>query len=234
LICEIAPFAGRGQLGSATDPLVVGHHVDFADAELDANAVLTQTVIMPDVGPSRPAGLDMRIGTLHDGTNQPRGFVQSGADLVTDPLQPDIEGAATERDFGDMSGTVVDAFVAITGGTEVEVVNQATLTWGVVHGGTDGGDVTRIAYIEGETSAALNGNPIDAPADWILPTAGSPNRGPELALIADGSSNWDVNNPRIATLPATTGTYTVPTTALQFDNFGGIRGLFRCEGVLPA
>jgi hypothetical protein len=235
LICEIAPFAGRGELGSIADPMVVGHHVDFTDAELDANAVLTQSVIMPDVGPTRPVGLDMSVGTSHDGTNQPRGFVYDGADFVTDPAQPDIDGATLVRDFGRMAGTTVSDWVSMLGGSEAEVANEAALVWGIVHAGSAGGTVTNIAYIAGEISARANADPIDAPMDWIMvdDDAGATD-GPEVALIADGSSNFDVDNPGVGSLPGTIGTYTPGVTALYFPNIGGIRGFFRCEGVLAA
>jgi len=233
-ICEQPPFAGRGQLGSAADPLVIGHHTDFTDQTLDANAVLTQTVTMPAIGPSIPVALDMFVGDSHDATNQPLAYVYQGGSFASDPLQPTINGATLVRNFGRMTGTAVNQWVRTAGGVEVEVADQAVLTPGITHAGDARAEtVTNISYIENAASSAANGDPITAPMEWIRPTAGSPNRGPELALIADGSSNFTVGDPSVAP-PATIGTYTVPTTAAQFDNIGGIRLCVRCEGVLAA
>jgi len=235
-ITEQAPFAGRAQLGSAADPLIIGHHTDFTDATLDANAVLTQTVTMPAIGPSIPVALDMFVANLHDATNQPLAYVYQGGSFASDPLQPTINGATLVRNFGRMTGTATNQWVRVSGGTEVEVANQAVLTPAITHAGSDNagaGTVTNIGYIENAASSAANGDPITAPMEWIRPTAGTPNRGPELALISDSSSNFTVGDPSVAP-PATIGTYTVPTNALQFDNIGGIRLCVRCEGVLAA
>ncbi len=232
LVVEQAPYAGRAELGSESDPIVVGHHVTFTTDTLDANAVLTQSVVMPQVGPTIPVALDQFVGNSHNASNQPRAFVYDGADFTTNPAQPDIDDATLVRDFGRMTGTDTSQFVRVTGGSATEVAEGAALVWGIVHGGNDGGTVTNISYITGETATRANVDTIDAPMDWIMvdDDAGATD-GPEVALIADGSSNFDVNNPGIGSLPATIGTYTVPTTALYFANIGGIRGAYRTAGI---
>lgn len=225
LICEIAPYAGQGQFGSASDPIVFGHHNTFTDAELTADAVLTQTGTMPNVGPSVPEGMDYFFGATHASGNQPRTYVYEGAD-VTDPIQPDIEGASFVRDFGNTTGTDTNQFVRTTGGTAATVANQAVLTWGATHD-----NPATIRYILGQSSVELNCDTIDAPMDWgPVDSVPSPSgEGPEVALIADGSSGFDVDDPT-ASLPTTIGSH----TPLLFDNIGGIRGLFSCAGLVAA